>query len=169
VHTTGGSNTAWLRYVLPTAVTSGPVSLRAFIYSPAAFTAPLYFYFLHRDGGDNDYVAGLDTISGAEQWTVYNKNPGSFTTATGSFSAGAWHCVELEVDVAGVDLGVATNTVKLYVDGNAPAVWAQSAADSTTLIGEMDVGVTYQSVGAGIANDFYVDDVALATSHIGCE
>jgi hypothetical protein len=167
VHTSGGTNVAWLIHSLPVPVTSGPISLRVYLYSPGAFNAPLYFLFLHRDSGDDDYVAGLDTQAGPVQWTIYDKNHGTDTVNTDTFSAGMWHCLELEVDISPVDMGAANNVVKLYVDQNAPTIWNLSPVDATTQIAEMDIGVTYQNAAA--ANDFFIDDVALSTQHIGCE
>jgi hypothetical protein len=170
IHTTGGSNTYWLQKTFAP-ITSGTLSLRVYLYSAAAYNAPIYFVFLQRGTGSNDYVAGLDTLSGPVMWTIYDKNGGNADELSASFSAGSWHCLELEVDVSPIDLGAATNVAKLYIDGNAnaPITWNLTNVQSTASLAEMDIGVTYQNVAAGVSNDFFIDDVVLATQHIGCQ
>jgi hypothetical protein len=169
VQTSGGSNVAWLIHSMPVPVTSGTVSLRLYVYAESSFNFPLYFMFLHRDSGDDDYVAGIDYFGGAAgQWTIYDKNGGSYTNNSAySFAGATWHCVELEIDLTPIDMGAATNVAKLYIDQNAPILWTRDNTASAPSIAEMDVGVTYQNASA--ANDFFIDDVALSTQHIGCE
>ncbi len=172
VQSTGGTSTSFLKHRLRCPGASdmaaecpvgsgGTVYLRAFLYTATAYSYPLYMLFAHRDSENNDYVVGVDAFSG-ESWYVFNKNPGNVHKMAGSYAAGAWRCLELEIAV-----GVGTNVVQLWVDGvSGGQSGTISGSDAAPSIGEIDVGVTYQNVAA--ANDFYIDDVAVATTRIGC-
>lgn len=172
VQSTGGTSTSFLKHRLrcPGAADLGAecpvgsgntVYLRAFLYTATAYSYPLYMLFAHRDSGNNDYVVGVDAFSG-DAWYIFNKNPGNAYKMTGSYAGGAWRCLELEIQI-----GAGTNVVRLWVDGVSGGQSATlSGTDAAPSIGEIDVGVTYQNVAA--ANDFYIDDVAVATTRIGC-
>jgi hypothetical protein len=163
VQATGG--TVWQAHTF-TPITSGMVAARAYFYSDPSPAPSFYFLYLHRAGSapvDADWVAGYDDIGSPGQWTVYNKNPGRNYNLPGSTAPGTWHCVELDLTFN----GDGTNTMQFWVDGVSAGPLTVLATEASTTLGEFDIGVSY--IASSTANKYHIDDVALATQHIGCE
>jgi hypothetical protein len=142
--------------------TSGMVAFRAYFFAPTTLVPHIYFFWLHRAGtGDADYNIGFDNFSGPGRWTVFNKNTGNAYDMVGSTAPGVWHCIEVDVTLDG-----ATDVVDFYLDGAGPQTTNITTGAATSL-GELSIGVTYQTVST--ANTWLIDDVVIATQHIGCE
>jgi hypothetical protein len=163
VQATGGL--VWQAHTF-TPITSGMLAVRGYFYSDPALAPSIYFFYLHRAGTapvDADWVVGYDNISSSGQWTIYNKNSGSGYSLSASAAAGTWHCVELDLAIN----GDGSNTASFFVDGTAATPVTTATSAGSTTFSEFDVGVSY--IAGSSANKFHIDDVALATQHIGCE
>ncbi len=165
VMTTSGSGLVWQAHTF-TNITGGMVAVRAYFYSDVPMTPSVYFLYLHRQGTapvDSDYVVGYDSITGSSAWTVFNKNSGDDWIEPVSAADQVWHCLELDVTLN----GDGSNKMEFFVDGTARTPVTVPSASGATTLGEFDIGVSYLSDTT--ANHYHIDDVVLATQHIGCE
>ncbi len=142
---------------LPAAQSSGVLAVREWIYAPQ----PLIHYdgvvlFYNAANGNYAIAAGDDqsTWVVSEQSSAGLHDHHSTVHATDS----AWVCVEQDYVFAG-----ASSKIRLYVDDQ--VVIDATAADPTPAFTQVQVGVA-RAASEGFR--VFVDDVVVATQHIGC-
>jgi hypothetical protein len=100
-------------------------------------------------------VVGID---GSGNWTLTENNRGHNAAAV--VPSGRWLCVELEVDLP------PTRNLRLFVDG-APVIDQAMLVVSATSYDKLAAGVV--AVRTSATPELFIDDVAVANQHIGCE
>jgi endo-1,4-beta-xylanase len=152
-----GANRQALATQLFDRIDSGPLYMRAFVDVPMTTAQDGITIFGINEQTPPYGGVAFGLSNGAVQLSI--TTAGQYPTA-GSFSAGGWHCVELEVMVG------ASGSATVRVDG----VEILSASDIDTLpdggYESANVGILY--AGEGQQGDVLIDEVVVSTSPIGC-
>jgi hypothetical protein len=144
-----------------TATANVTYSIRAYVYSSAPIgTGGYVFSWFASDG--TGYAVGTGTDS---NWLI-NDNGNKYTASTAPL-AGHWQCVEgtlEEPPAAGQPA-----TLSLYIDDTMILSHTTVVATSSLIVA-VEVGITAAGVAAdgGAIGDVFIDDVAIAPQHIGC-
>jgi hypothetical protein len=162
-------------YQLPTPIVAAAnpatIAIRGYVFAANKFHEQPYFFHIHSqgnaDGFDIGSVSGSDTANAT--WSMYNKRAGSYTfydPNSQAIAPGKWYCVEVVVSLQSAG-GTLTNVTDFYIDNVLINHTSASAPGANTTLDELDVGISWSQSSA--ANEYYIDDIAVATQRIFCE
>jgi hypothetical protein len=160
------------RLATPVTASAAPSTLavRLYLYAAQPLQEQPYFLYVHdsANGGGFNVGAVGGTATQAGHFTVYDRGSNDYVidNSAATISAAAWHCVELVTTVSNV-FGT-DNAVELFVDGQSVGhATLTDAAAVSARYDEVDLGNTWAQ--SSQPNEYYIDDVVIATQRIGCE
>ncbi len=149
--------------------TSGMLAVRAYLRAGTVPVDTILFTVFGAGAGDAQACvnAAIAVAVGPNETLSVNKYlpcdtsaPALKATTTTSIplARDVFRCVALEIDIG------ATGALRLYVDDKVVAQAAGNTLGGYVSYGRVGVGIAFARASA----DVYVDDVAMATSHLGC-
>ncbi len=148
-----------------TPLTQGQIYIRMFFYMPSDFTAPPWNVLveLTQANSGTNRVKVVQEANDAFGFAVYTSKDDYSYRGPNAFQRNRWHCLEMAVTLANGNNG----RVEYFLDGQSMATLAMVDTAATGGWEGFNFGAIANPTGVGV--NMYVDDVAIATSRIGCK
>jgi hypothetical protein len=156
----------YLQKVLGTGVSTGSLVVRAYVYTPALLRDWTGLIHFNVSAGNDLHVAVTNNPAvGADgYWDLFYNNP-HLGNPQVLQAIGTWQCVEAEMDFA-------PTRFRLWVTDAAHPDRAAAPIidyDPGALSPVQSIEVGYYHTPGTVMEETFIDDVAIATSRIGCE